>query len=113
MVRTTPRFSDADDEVIELELGALVRELREELAAVGAVNCDLAELTVEVEHWRRAARRAARYLGRPVRTGVEASGVWAALTDWPATETERVRHQDRLRRVVAAAARLHPDEDRP
>jgi hypothetical protein len=97
------------DELEIRRFAALVGQLRQELAAVGAVHCDLAKLTVEVEHWRRAARRAARYLGRPVRTGAAASGVWAALTDWPATETERARHRER-RRAVEAAAQLHLDD---
>ena len=51
----------------------------------------LSELTVTASQWRQAARRAARQLGRPIQTGANLSSVWAALRDWPATETERRR----------------------
>jgi hypothetical protein len=37
-------------------------------------------------------------------TGAAATGAWAVLTDWPATEAERTRYPERLRRTVEAAA---------
>ena len=73
----------------------LLARLREALADQAAVNEDLAAGDVLPATWRTTARRAARDLQRPVRTGqVEHSDatvtVWAELTDWPRTPTRRL-----------------------
>ncbi len=94
----------------------LVAPLRRELEQEGSTQQDLDELRelgVDADQWRGAARRAARLLRRPVQTGAGSSSVWAVLRDWPATESERVRHQEQLRRVVEAAARVDLDPGAP
>lgn len=91
----------------------LVGSLRRQLEQSGSIQHDLEELRlfgVNAEQWRRAARRAARQLQRPVQTGAGTSSVWVALRDWPATATERARHQEQLRRAVEAAAQFHSDD---
>lgn len=90
----------------------LVASMRRHLESNGSIqqeHQELLDLGVDAEQWRGAARRAARQLGRPVQTGSGSSSVWAVLRDWPTTETERVRHQEQLRRAVEAAAQFDVD----
>ena len=90
----------------------LLTRLREALADRGAVNEDLAARNVVAATWRTTPRRA-RDLQRPVRTAqVEHPGnmvmVWAAWSDWSATDTERATFEALQRRTAAAvAADLH------
>ncbi len=69
--------------VINLEekvLESIAGRLAPVLADQGIVTANLAEVD-SVERWRKAARRAGRQLGYPVRTVVSTDGtmVWAVL----------------------------------
>lgn len=94
----------------------LVSGLRRELQAAGFVqqsSVELSDVGVDAGQWRTAARRAARQLGRPVQTGQADSGAWAALRDWPATDSERRHQQAQMRRAVEAASISDDEEPRP
>src|SRR5579859_1102888 len=72
--------------VINLEdrvVASIAARLRPVLADQGIVTANVAELD-SVERWRKAARRAGRQLGYPVRTAVSTDGttVWAVLGGW-------------------------------
>ena len=69
--------------VINLEervVASIAARLEPVLADQGIVAANVAELD-SVERWRKAARRAGRQLGYPVRTAVSTDGtmVWAVL----------------------------------
>ncbi len=69
--------------VIKLEewvLDSIARRLAPVLAETGIVKAHVVEVD-SVERWRKAARRAGRQLGYPVRTAVSTDGtmVWAVL----------------------------------
>lgn len=80
----------------------LLSQLRTELASQGSAAVEAPPAGLEVAGWRAAARRAARQLGRPIRTGQhpDESGAWAMLTDWPATPQEAAVHQAQMRRAI-------------
>jgi len=82
----------------------LADRLAGELAERGSITQDVARLTVPVAIWRSAARMSGRRLGRPIRTGLSphSNVVWAALTDWPSSLSERRIHDQEMRRVVEA-----------
>jgi hypothetical protein len=77
----------------------------------GSILQDVARLTVLIDIWRSVARMSGRRMGRPVRTGLspQADVVWAALTDWPSSLSERRTHDKAMRRAVEATAILEPD----
>lgn len=95
--------------------GELLSRLRESLADRGSVTQDLGPGDTPPKVWRAEARRAARDLGRPVRTGeVEHHDhhvltVYAVLTDWPATDDERAADMATRRGMVEAAALTFPE----
>lgn len=68
--------------VVALEgvrLHKLALVIVDELRQGQGSTCHIAEAIGDIEFWRRAARRAGRIMGVPVRTGVapDASKVWA------------------------------------
>ena len=76
--------------VVGIEAGRierLARQLSPDLAADGTVSVPTATVA-DLGEWRAAARKAARGLGEPVRTGVSGERVWAAL-DRPVTDAQR------------------------
>lgn len=89
----------------------LADRLAGELAERGSISQDVARLTVPIDIWRAAARMSGRHMGRPVRTGLSphAEVVWAALTDWPSSLSERRTHDKAMRRAVEATAIPEPD----
>lgn len=93
---------------------ALIADLARELPEQGIVQRDVDTLTVEVEVWRRAARSAARILGRPVQTSLDPSGtlVWAALTDWPADADEQTRQRQGTRAAVLRLPNITGEKQR-
>ena len=70
------------------------------LRANGTVIVPVATLSVPLDDWRKAARRAARDLGRPVRTLRHGGVVQAFLTDWPASIDERRVHDSAMREAM-------------
>ena len=91
--------------LINTEMG---RRIKNELAAHGTVSIGAGDLPegVDLEMWRRVARRIAHEMGRPFHSAVGAGDAWATLTDFPATPAEREAHLARLHRVVEAVAGL-------
>lgn len=87
----------------------LVEELAGELRKNGSVQRIIEDDEVAVE-WRKAARAAARSLGRPVETLRSGRVTVAALRDWPANELEEQLHAARLRRVMDAMSLKLPVE---
>jgi len=83
-------------------LALLHSQLERQLVEHSATTADIEGLVVGVAQWRSTARNVARELGRPIRTGVNRSAdvVWAALTDWPATDEERERLQIAMREAL-------------
>lgn len=73
----------------------LIAQLADDLEAHGWLRVPLADLPVKPTVWRRAARAAARRMGRTVKTGESADGVHAWLTDWPRDEREQQTDQRR------------------
>jgi hypothetical protein len=67
---------------------SLVEEIKARLRTRGHLQ---ATVTTDDEagEWRRAARAAARQLGRPVETVQHRYLVFASLRDWPANDLER------------------------
>lgn len=55
----------------------------------GHVSRPTPQCPLELEAWRRAARAAARTMGRTVRTVAVGDTLHAWLTDWPRDERER------------------------
>jgi hypothetical protein len=60
----------------------------------------------DADEWRKAARAAARRLGRPVETLQHRHIVVAALKDWPANELEQQVQDAALRNAVNRIADL-------
>jgi hypothetical protein len=76
--------------VVGIEAGRIERLARQfgpDLAVAGYLSVTVATVA-DVGEWRAAARKAARGLGEPVRTGVSGERVWAAL-DRPVTDAQR------------------------
>lgn len=86
-------------------------EVTDALRRSGSIQVSLAELTVSPDEWRRIARAAARFLGRPVQTLLARDQLVAVLTDWPATPVERRDHDRRLRAAISAAAGIGSEGD--
>jgi hypothetical protein len=84
----------------------LIEELRTELAATGSIGRSIEQLPVSVQEWRKAARSAARQLGRPVQTiaSTDHGMVWARLSDWPANDAEEAIHEQQLRAAMDAVS---------
>ncbi|WP_026412130.1 hypothetical protein [Actinomadura oligospora] len=59
----------------------------------------------EGEQLRRRARRAARSIGRPVRTQAHAGTMTAALADWPANPLEERLSESRANNSIDRALR--------
>lgn len=86
------------------ELSDLVATMRQRLRATGSVIDDVGHLEVPVNDWRKAARRAGRELGRPLRTLVHGGVVQAYLMDWPVDADERLVYDRAMRAAVEAAS---------
>jgi hypothetical protein len=89
--------------VIKLEewvLDSIARRLAPVLAETGIVKADVAEIE-SVERWRKAARRAGRQLGYPVRTAVSTDGgmVWAVL-ERPVEPGEQAEAANRVATMI-------------
>lgn len=67
---------------------ALIDDIQKDLRTTGSSQARV-DTDDEADQWRRAARAAARRLGRPVQTLQQEHVVVAALRDWPANELER------------------------
>ncbi|WP_141013164.1 hypothetical protein [Nocardioides sambongensis] len=95
---------------INVRRDRLEATIRADLIATGQARSTQG---ADVAAWRRAARRAARSLGRPVQTVLVEDGAAAAamLRDWPASPAERAQHQAAMRRVVDRAAAAQPTHD--
>lgn len=106
LARVIPLHGRRDDD--------LLARLRESLADRGSVTQDLEPGDMVPKVWRATARRAAKDLGRPVRTlavehdGLDTITVHAILTDWPVTETEEAADMAIRRRIVDAVALTFP-----
>lgn len=93
--------------VINLERIAVERLAREMAPAFrqkSLITARVAELD-NVERWRKAARRAGRLLGFPVRTSLSPDGtrVWAVL-DQPVSEGEMTRAVNLVAALVRTEA---------
>jgi hypothetical protein len=89
--------------VIKLEewvLDSIASRLSPVLAETGIVKADVAEVD-SVERWRKAARRAGRQLGYPVRTAVSTDGtmVWAVL-ERPVAPGEQAEAANRVATMI-------------
>jgi hypothetical protein len=89
--------------VIKLEervLDSIARRLVPVLGERGIVTADVAQVD-SVERWRRAARRAGRQLGLPVRTAVSTDGtmVWAVL-ERPVQPGEQAEAANRVATMI-------------
>lgn len=89
-------------------IDALVKEVRAQLAANGTAIADVGRLAVPVDVWRKAARRAGKILGRPVRTVLHGGAVEAYLVDWPANPDEQRKRDRVLRAAIERAAPIWP-----
>jgi hypothetical protein len=72
----------------DLSYDEMKAALRTALGERGHVARPLPACPLELAAWRRAARAAARSMGRPVRTVVAEADLHAWLTDWPRDERE-------------------------
>ncbi|MCP2343687.1 hypothetical protein [Actinomadura rupiterrae] len=86
---------------------ARVAALAEQFKRTGEVRCRCQDAE-ERERLRAEARRAARQLGRPVRTYATDSVVLAVLTDWPANALESRLTESRARNAMDRAFRNEP-----
>jgi hypothetical protein len=86
------------------DIATLIEDLRTRLERTGCANDRLEDLAVPIDVWRRAARRAARMLERPVQTLVSQRAAHAALLDWPANDAERAATDAALRAAIRAVA---------
>lgn len=77
----------------------LVDDIEDQLRRRGSVQAQVAT-DEEADQWRKAARAAARSLGRPVETLQHRHLVVAALKDWPANELEKHIQDAELRKAV-------------
>jgi hypothetical protein len=100
MIRSAPSIED---------LNALVAQLRAELADAGTASAWISALSVPVEIWRKAARRAGRVLGRPTHTLVHGDLVQAYLTDWPSTPDEQHKRDRALREAIERTVHIALD----
>lgn len=85
------------------ETEALVAELAKALAETGSAVAQVSAIKASPEDWRRAARKAARTLRRPVETLAGGGVLVAALRDWPRDEREEADMRARQRAAVEAA----------
>lgn len=77
----------------------LTDEIEAQLRRRGHLQANV-ETDEQADAWRKAARAAARRLGRPVETLQHRHVVVAALRDWPANELEEQVQDAALRSAV-------------
>lgn len=80
--RLTPMPTGLTYDELKSTIGAALGER-------GHVSRPTPQCPLELEAWRRAARAAARTMGRTVRTVAVGDTLHAWLTDWPRDERER------------------------
>lgn len=78
---------------------SLIDDIQVQLRRRGHVQVTVST-DAEADDWRRAARGAARRLGRPVETLQHGHLVLASLKDWPANELEEQVDFAAVQRVV-------------
>lgn len=74
-------------------------DLQKQLRTSGGAQAHVAT-DADADEWRKAARTAARQLGRPVETIQHGHTVLASLRDWPANELEQQVTDARMRTVM-------------
>ena len=67
---------------------SVVDDIKSQLLTLGHIQSTVAT-DQEADEWRKAARAAARQLGRPVETVQHRYIVVASIRDWPANELEQ------------------------
>jgi hypothetical protein len=82
----------------------LVDEIETTLRRRGSIQTTVAS-DGEADEWRKAARAAARKIGRPVET-VQHRHVVVALKDWPANELEQQLWDATLNNVMSRIPNL-------
>lgn len=88
--------------VVSLLSRSTLTWLRASLEETGQARCDLTQLRVDVDEWRKLARQAGRELGRSVQTIEADQQVAAVLRDWPQNDAERAVTLARLRKTIEA-----------
>lgn len=93
--------------VVSLLSRSTLASIRQALTDTGQARCDLVQLRVDVDEWRKLARQAGRELGRTVQTIIDNDQVVAVLRDWPRNDEERAITRARLRRTIEAMEGLN------
>lgn len=83
----------------------LIDDLSAQLRKRGHAQTDVTT-DAEADEWRKAARAAARSLGRPVETIQHRHIVAASLKDWPANALEEEIQRAELRNVMNRVAEI-------
>jgi 16S rRNA U1498 N3-methylase RsmE len=86
--------------VVSLLSRSTLASIRQALTDTGQARCDLVQLRVDVDEWRKLARQAARDLGRTVQTIIDNDQVVAVLRDWPQNDAERAVTLARMRHTI-------------
>ena len=97
--------SQMDDvaEILQPRIDRITKALVDWLPEHGMVLLPIDQLSVPVDVWRAAARRAGRIMGRPIRTKVDAyGGISAWIADWPRDEHEHDLQRAEQRRLATA-----------
>jgi hypothetical protein len=82
---------------------SVVDEIKSQLRTRGHIQSSVAT-DKEADEWRKAARAAARQLGRPVETVQHRYIVVASLRDWPANDLEQQIQDAEMSNVVSRIA---------
>jgi hypothetical protein len=86
--------------VVSLLARSTLASIRASLKETGQARCDLVQLRVDVDEWRKLARQAARDLGRAAQTIIDNDQVVAVLRDWPQNDAERAVTLARMRHTI-------------
>lgn len=91
---------------------SLEDEIRRDLKRQGSAESRTRDPEKAAE-WRKAARAAARSLGRPVRTYWVEAVVLAELTDWPANELEEQLQDAQQHNAISRVFANYPGSAKP
>lgn len=94
-----------DTPIVRSETPVLTAALR----AIGCVTVRESELGIHPDTWRRAARAAAKTLGRKVRTYHVNRVLYAELTDWPRDAAEQAIVDREMRKMADRMGQLFDD----
>lgn len=88
--------------VVSLLSRSTLASIRASLKETSQVRCDLTQLRVDEDEWRKLARQSGRELGRSVQTSEADQQVAAMLRDWPQNDAERAVTLVRMRKSIGA-----------